>query len=50
MEYSFVEGMEQISADEAFMKAKLLVFDYGWDHNPSNKMQIIKETHVTPTN
>ena len=39
-----------ISADEAFMKAKLLVFDYGWDHNPSNKMQIIKETHVTPTN
>ena len=39
-----------ISADEAFMKAKLLVFDYGWGSNPSNKMQIIKETHATPTN
>ena len=39
-----------ISADEAFMKAKLLVFDYGWGSNPSNKMQIIKETHVTPAN
>ena len=39
-----------ISADEAFMNAKLLVFDYGWSSNPSNKMRIIKETHVTTTN
>ena len=39
-----------IEAEEAFRNATLLVFDYGWDHNPSNKMQIIKETHVTPTN
>lgn len=39
-----------ISADEAFMKAKLLVFDYGWGSNPSNKMPIIKQTNVTPTN
>lgn len=40
----------EINADEAFMNATLLVFDYGWGCNPSNKMQIIKETHVTPTN
>lgn len=40
----------EINADEDFMKATLLVFDYGWDHNPSNKMPIVKETHVTPTN
>lgn len=40
----------EINADEAFMNATLLVFDYGWGSNPSNKMQIIKETHVTPTN
>lgn len=39
-----------IETDEAFMNATLLVFDYGWGSNPSNKMQIIKETHVTPTN
>lgn len=35
-----------INADEAFMNATLLVFDYGWDHNPSNKMQIVKQRHV----
>ena len=35
-----------IDADEAFMNAELLVFDYGWGSNPSNKMRIIKETHV----
>lgn len=40
----------EINADEAFMNVMLLVFDYGWGSNPSNKMQIIKETHVTPTN
>ena len=39
-----------INADEAFMNATLLVFDYGWSSNPSNKMRIIKETHVTPAN
>ena len=39
-----------IDADEAFMNAELLVFDYGWGSNPSNKMRIIKETHVTPAN
>ena len=36
----------KINADEAFMNATLLVFDYGWDHNPSNKMQIVKQRHV----
>ena len=35
-----------IKADEAFMNATLLVFDYGWDTNPSNKMQIVKQRHV----
>ena len=40
----------KINADEAFMNATLLVFDYGWDHNPSNKMQIVKQRHVTPAN
>ena len=35
-----------IEADEAFMNATLLVFDYGWDTNPSNKMQIVKQRHV----
>ena len=40
----------EINADEAFMNATLLVFDYGWGSNPSNKMPIVKETHVTPTN
>ncbi|MBQ5465294.1 MAG: hypothetical protein IIT53_15110 [Fibrobacter sp.] len=39
-----------IKADEAFMNATLLVLDYAWDSNPSNKMRIIKETHVTPAN
>lgn len=36
----------KINADEAFRNATLLVFDYGWDHNPSNKMQIVKQRHV----
>jgi hypothetical protein len=40
----------EINADDAFMKATLLVFDYNWNNNPSNKMQIIKETHATPAN
>ena len=40
----------KINADEAFRNATLLVFDYGWDHNPSNKMQIVKQRHVTPAN
>lgn len=35
-----------IEADEAFMNATLLVFDYGWNTNPSNKMQIVKQRHV----
>ena len=39
-----------IDADEAFTDATLLVFDYGWDSNPSNRMRIIKETRVTPAN
>ena len=32
------------------MNATLLVLDYAWDSNPSNKMRIIKETHVMPAN
>lgn len=39
-----------IEAEEAFRNATLLVFDYGWNTNPSNKMPIVKETHVTPAN
>ncbi|MBO4437126.1 MAG: hypothetical protein J5791_09625 [Fibrobacter sp.] len=39
-----------INADEAFMNATLLVLDYGWGSNPSNKMPIIKQTNVTPAN
>ena len=39
-----------IDADETFTDATLLVFDYGWDSNPSNRMRIIKETRVTPAN
>lgn len=35
-----------INADEAFMNAELLVFDYGWGSNPSNKMQIVTQRHV----
>ena len=35
-----------IEAEEAFRNATFLVFDYGWDHNPSNKMQIVKQRHV----
>lgn len=39
-----------IEAEEAFMNATLLVLDYGWGSNPSNKMPIIKQTNVTPAN
>ena len=39
-----------IEAEETFRNATLLVFDYGWNTNPSNKMPIVKETHVTPAN
>ena len=39
-----------INTDEAFMNATLLVLDYGWGSNPSNKMPIIKQTNVTPAN
>ncbi len=39
-----------IEAEEAFRNATLLVFDYGWNTNPSNKMPIVKETHATPAN
>ena len=35
-----------IEAEEAFRNATLLVLDYGWDTNPSNKMQIVKQRHV----
>ena len=35
-----------IEAEEAFMNATLLVFDYGWNTNPSNVMQIVKQRLV----
>ena len=35
-----------IEVDEAFRNATILVFDYGWDPNPSNKMHIVKQRHV----
>ncbi|MBO6135343.1 MAG: hypothetical protein J6P30_01925 [Fibrobacter sp.] len=35
-----------IEAEEAFMNATILVFDYGWNTNPSNVMQIVKQRHV----
>lgn len=35
-----------IEAEEAFRNATFLVFDYGWNTNPSNMMQIVKQRHV----
>ncbi|WP_298769050.1 hypothetical protein [uncultured Fibrobacter sp.] len=35
-----------IEAEDAFRNATILVFDYGWNTNPSNKMQIVKQRHV----
>lgn len=35
-----------IEAEEAFRNATILVFDYGWNTNPSNVMQIVKQRHV----
>ncbi len=35
-----------IEAEEAFRNATLLVFDYGWNTNPSNVMQIVKQRLV----
>lgn len=35
-----------IEAEEAFRNATFLVFDYGWNTNPSNVMQIVKQRHV----
>ncbi|SOE56344.1 hypothetical protein SAMN05720781_1081 [Fibrobacter sp. UWT3] len=39
-----------IEAEEAFRNATILVFDYGWNTNPSNVMQIVKQRLVTPAN
>lgn len=35
-----------IEAEEAFRNATILVFDYGWNTNPSNVMQIVKQRLV----
>lgn len=36
----------KIDMDEDFWNASLLVFDYGWGYNPSNKMHIVKQRNV----
>ena len=35
-----------LEAEEAFRNATILVFDYGWNTNPSNVMQIVKQRLV----
>ena len=44
-EFSLEPG-DYIEAEEAFRNASILVFDYGWNTNPSNVMQIVKQRHV----